>query len=237
MRYLFDIGNTRVKWALEEGGRITSAGAFLPGELSHFVSGGHSLGVSRVSISTVSSVDIRDELTRWSVDVLGVQPVVARVRREFMGVKVAYGRVENLGVDRWLAMLGAWNKRNEACVVIDAGTTITVDYIGINGDHGGGLIVPGVDLMRSALFDRTSAVKVEKLSLEEDWRLGCDTVPCVSGGISAMIKGFLSEVVQRVDDGAAIVLSGGDAELVRSLLGRKAELRPHLVLEGLMCVS
>lgn len=237
MRYLFDVGNTRVKWALEDEGRVMSSGAFLPGELDHFIGEKHAEEVSHVRISTVSSVEIRDKLIRWSADELGVQPLVAHVTREFLGLKVAYARVENLGVDRWLAMLAAWHKRNEACIVIDAGTTITVDYVGVSGVHAGGLIVPGVELMRGALFDRTCAVKVDKLSLSEDWSLGCDTVPCVSGGISAMITGFLSEIVQRGDENAAIILSGGDAKLVQSMLGRQAELRPHLVLEGLMCVS
>ncbi len=240
MRYLFDIGNTRIKWGLVEGGIIVQSGALLPGELGEFCSGvsaSKAGELSSVSISSVAGDDLSDEIAAWSRDSLGLVPYIASVERELAGVCVGYDKLENLGVDRWLAMIAAWQRCQGRCIIISAGTAITVDYLDGAGRHEGGLIVPGLNLMRQALFDHTDAVKADPFELFAGWEPGTDTKPCVANGITAMIKGFVAEVCGGEYESLPVFLAGGDAKPLSVWLEKRVEVVPHLVLEGLMCVS
>ncbi len=239
MRLLFDIGNTRIKWGLSEGGDIAESGAFLPSELGGFCENVFARRdtVHAVSISSVAGLGLCEEIGGWSRDSFGLVPYIAKVERESAGVRVAYDRLQNLGVDRWLAMIAAWQRCRGACIVISAGTAITVDYLDDAGCHEGGLIVPGVNLMRRSLFDRTDAVKVDGFDLAGVWEPGRDTIPCVSNGIASMLKGFVGEVCGDGFESLPVFLSGGDAKSLAVWLEKRAEVVHHLVLEGLMCVS
>ncbi|MFL0801890.1 MAG: type III pantothenate kinase [Agarilytica sp.] len=240
MKLLFDVGNTRIKWGLSKGGEIAESGAFFASELKEFcaqVSKSKCGEVGTISISSVAGLGLRDEIAAWSRDSLGLVPYIANVEREVAGVRVSYDNLANLGVDRWLAMIAAWQRCRSECIVISAGTAITVDYLGHTGHHGGGLIVPGVNLMRRVLFDRTNAVKVDAFKLLDAWAPGADTIPCVKNGIAAMVKGFIGEVCGSGFESLPVFLSGGDAKSLSVWLESRAEVAPHLVLEGLMCVS
>lgn len=254
MKYLFDIGNSRVKWARVNDAGVQSRGVFAAADLHDFFDKSHPK-IDAVSIAEVSGGDVAQKICEWSESELNAQPVLARVQREFAGVEVAYPRLNKLGVDRWLAMLGAWSRVKSACIVIDGGSALTVDYINDEGKHLGGFIVPGVDMMRQALFDRTHAVKIPEMTLRPDWQLGSDTMPCVENGISAMLLGFIREVLNierayRSVVSPAVLVSGGDAEVIASVVQfvksenpvkvfplKHIEVCPDLVFEGLMCVS
>ncbi len=240
MKLLFDVGNTRIKWMLADGGEAEDAGALLLDELSAlFATLDERLkgvSVTSVALACVATPDVEKKISNWAQQRFGVAVVVARVQRHFAGVEVAYQELSHLGVDRWLAMLGAWSLRPSAAIVIDAGSAITVDYLSAHGQHEGGLIVPGLNLMRKALYQNTSSVKVPALGLPAEWEPGVDTMPCVANGLAAMASGFLSAVVQK-RSGANVILTGGDADALLPYFDVSVESRPQLVLEGLMCVS
>ncbi len=254
MKYLFDIGNTRVKWALSDGKQIHDRGVISAGGILDFFKGDHP-EVDEVSIAEVSGGHIAQEVSDWAQKAFGVQAVLAKVEKQFSGVEVAYSHVGNLGVDRWLAMLGAWARVGGACIVIDAGTALKVDYIDGSGCHMGGFIVPGIDMMRRALFDGTHAVKVPELKVDPEWTPGKDTLPCVEGGVGAMLVGFVREALRAEkvfgpDVMPVLLLAGGDVEVVTRIIHhlenekpvkasplKRIEVCSDLVFEGLMCVS
>lgn len=74
------------------------------------------------------------------------------------GVRNAYTQPEQLGVDRWLAVIGAHALERGAVCVVSAGTALTIDGIDADGRHLGGIIVPGLDLMISSLLRSTSDI-------------------------------------------------------------------------------
>ena len=139
IRLLFDIGNTRLKWALANGFTITARGSE-PTELDGvascikeiertLVDKGYqkvesalicSVGPKVVLSSTVSTVEER----------LGVVAQVVGVTASAVGVQNFYEDQSRLGVDRWVAVLGAAQESNSlATIVVDAGTAITIDYL------------------------------------------------------------------------------------------------------------
>ncbi len=236
-----DIGNTRCKWAVSNTQSFVLSGAFLlddPAALKKMLLAELSdHDCSLESFSDILVASVRDEAQSqiWEKEFKNVSNAsvwFAKVESLLDGFRIAYKTTSNLGVDRWLAMLAARKRFDGASIVIDAGSALTIDYINEQGNHDGGLIVPGVSMMSRALFSETHAVKVEQVSLDNDWRPGDDTLPCVSNGISAAFKGLLNEIQQKRE--AQVVLTGGDAVLLSRMLPSCVNIVEHLVLEGLL---
>lgn len=114
--------------------------------------------------------------------------------KNLAGVTNGYKNAAQLGVDRWLVVVAAYAKTQTACMVIDCGTAITVDYIGADGVHLGGCIAPGLRLMSSALNCNTQLVSdVSNVIGGEPLLAGRDTQVAVGLGIRSMLTGFVKE--------------------------------------------
>gem|GEM_PF-835709 len=94
----------------------------------------------------------------------GVEVEFARSVAAAGGVTNGYARPETLGVDRWLAVLAAYQKWRKAVLVVDLGTAVTLDYVDDMGRHLGGYIVPGSHLMQSSLLKDTAAIDFQQSS-------------------------------------------------------------------------
>lgn len=246
MKLFLDAGNTRIKWQLREKTEVITSGAFSLDSFSSTITNlanyvlrqGSPLEV--VAVSSVLGGQDEQDMDYSIKALLGLSCRFAKVKREFDGLRIAYDHLDNLGVDRWLILL-ALHRRYPGCnnLVVGAGSAITADYLGADGGHLGGLIVPGVRLMKDALFSRTAAVKVESLTLPQNWVLGCDTLPCVENGVAAMLKGFAEQITNASScfEGSGlqrVVLTGGDAEVLRPYFGADAQIIESLVVEGLV---
>ena len=151
-----------------------------------------------------------------------------------------YKSIEQLGADRWAAIVGAWNICHGPVCVVDAGTAVTIDVIAERGQHKGGIIIPGFYLLRAALNQETSDIndfagKGKDANAGSAW-YGRDTRSAVEKGILFMLKATIDAAISELSvDGQtpALLLSGGDAEILGPLLSHTAEQRPLLVLEGL----
>jgi type III pantothenate kinase len=100
-------------------------------------------------------------LIQWSKHQFGIAPQFARSTFTAANVSSAYDVPERLGVDRWLAMLAAYNSLSEAVVVIDLGSAMTADGISKAGHHVGGYIAPGLRMMAQSLLARTDLVRFD----------------------------------------------------------------------------
>jgi type III pantothenate kinase len=146
------------------------------------------------------------------------------------GIKNSYTEPHRMGVDRWLALVGAWVPRREALLVFDAGTALTCDVINAQGEHEGGFIMPGSQLMEAALRRDTQRIRyddIQPTSLEA----GRSTAACVVSGTWTALVGAVTSLQARYPRYGSI-LTGGDGQALLDL-GVRAEWRPHLVLEGL----
>src|SRR5665811_873452 len=85
------------------------------------------------------------------------------VAREMQcGVRNGYSNAGQLGSDRWAALIAAWHLVRGKCLVVNCGTAITIDTLSEEGKFLGGLILPGVDLMRRSLVAATSQLRLEQ---------------------------------------------------------------------------
>ena len=221
-----DVGNSRIKWRC---GKAT--GVVDTHELPDVTP-----AVARVRISSVAQKEeaLSDAVQRK----YGVTPEFAHCTRQLGRVMNGYRDVTMLGVDRWLAIVAAWNQTRSACLVIDAGTALTADFVFHSGLHHGGYIVPGIASLHDVLGARTANVQVESEDFKW-WDLSPakDTVGAVRHGTVLMAAQWINHCCelaeQTLGKPLALLLTGGDGEFLQPLLRSGFELRPHLVLDGL----
>ncbi|WP_237060404.1 type III pantothenate kinase [Microbulbifer sediminum] len=237
-----DIGNTRGKWRLvqPESGHATARGVLATDDLARgrVPAQWSSAGPQRVRVANVAGSRVAGWLAAALRESLSLEPEFARVERHCAGVTCGYRDTGALGVDRWLAVLAAHRRDPSPALVVDCGSAVTLDLLGAGGRHLGGYILPGLELMRRALSADTDAVKVpgqfvEGMSLAP----GVNTVEAVNRGLPLMVMGAIEQSLAELRRSEAIEpllwLTGGDGQLLASLLESEAELVPDLVFEGL----
>ncbi len=157
---------------------------------------------------------------------------IARTLAACAGVRVAYPQPQRLGVDRFLALLGARAAGGDV-LVVGVGTALTIDLLDAAGQHHGGRIAASPTLMRQALHQRAVQLSpaggryVEFADDTDDALVsGCD------GAAVALVERSLREAAQRLGRIPALLVHGGGAEPLLPWLPQAAP-RPALVLEGL----
>ena len=239
---LVDIGNTRVKAALIEGGAtrmLPTAGTRddLPfGAWAEIIT----RRPQRVLVSNVAGPEMAMHLVRYTREHWQLDPEFAVPCRSRAGMTTRYQQPEKLGVDRWLAALAAYHEARAAVCVIDVGTALTVDVVTFDGSHLGGLIAPGPDLLRTSLTRGTAQLESEGLSLVEGF--ADNTRDAISLGCTDAIGGLLLRVAVRLEQHEPReefhwYLTGGAAPLVAALLPTPAVHLPDLVLRGLAVLA
>ena len=232
-----DIGNSRIKWRRFADDRkvVTSRGinldinGFLAEQANHEKP-------SAVRLSNVSDTKISSKIADWAGVNWNIQPIVAVVCAECSGVKIQYKDVSRLGVDRWLAMLAAYNQSNGPCLIIDSGTAFTLDVINEEGLHLGGYILPGLRLMRESLVSKTG-IRLADQVLEPRLELGNSTQEAVfNGGVASLVALVEKEIEEQRNKGFKpnVFITGGDASVLDDLLTYpKSTIEEDLVLDGL----
>lgn len=228
-----DIGNTFVKWRYGDSqGRLPTRQLKISGLIAAC-----SQPPERIRLGSVAAEDqvkhLMHELGRhW-----GVPLEVAATTDFAAGVTNSYADPASMGVDRWLAMIAAYNEFSRPCCVVDCGSAITVDYIDASGQHLGGYIMPGARLLRAGLLSNTERIVVNERGC--DWHHqgpGTDTNGAVNQGLNLILNAVANEIgssiTQRLGDQAVLVICGGDGEVFQKTVG-KGLLRPNLVLDGL----
>ena len=237
-----DCGNSFIKWRVIErissdlvsGGVVDSDSALLDAVASIE---GLQLACSR--LVSVRSVDETLKLTSEISDRFGVSTVCAKPSRLLAGVSNGYDEYERLGMDRWLALVGAYNIAGKACVVLDLGTAVTSDFVGPDGQHLGGFICPGLPLMRNQLKTHTRRIRYDDAAAEQAYSSflpGRSTAEAVERGCALMIRGFAVTQVEIAHEhwgnDFLVFVTGGDADLVKeSVAGSK--FVPDLIFVGL----
>jgi len=240
MMLLLDVGNTSVKWAVRENAEMSPAGCFQhQGEdfkaLAQTAWGDLQVP-EKIVVSNVAGSDIGDSLTGWALNHWDLSPVFVRVTDRALGVTNAYAKPADLGVDRWMALVGAHSSSSGALCIVDCGTAITLDFLTADGVHRGGLILPGVDMIERMLLDNTAGIK---LSNDPQFvtPFASGTGEAVHGGAIYMVTAAINRIVSDmgVESGTRpeVIITGGNAGQIQSLLSCSPRHEPSLVLKGL----
>lgn len=149
--------------------------------------------------------------------------------------RIIYESRATMGVDRFLAAYGAWSQRGNSCIVIDAGTACTIDYIDQRGVFQGGVIMPGLRTMEAELHKSAKALPAVERIIPNEWPPKSTRTAMqwgVYGSYIAAIEAHIYHFVKN-DGNAEIWLTGGDAELLKPLLPSGIAVDEFLVFKGL----
>jgi type III pantothenate kinase len=151
-------------------------------------------------------------------------------------IKVKTEHPVETGVDRALTIAAAYEQLGKACVVVDAGTAVTVSFCNDQGEFLGGAIAPGVSMMLQALHDNTA--RLPKIEFERPTELfGRDTTGAIQQGVYHAIRGLVKETVENyameLNNWPEVIATGGDAAKLFEGWELIHAISPDLTLYGI----
>jgi type III pantothenate kinase len=239
---LLDVGNSRIKWITWQNGHRLEYKAHPIWRLDELRTALASGRPDWVGISCVAGDPVRTDLAKL-FESTGVVPFWLRPQAEAHGLVNRYERPESLGADRYAIAIAAVRRRLGPCVVVSAGTALTVDAIAGEGELLGGMIVPGVGLMRRALETGTAALA----GAEGNWQAfpratGDAVVTGIWTAMAASVMTMQARLSARLGRDVGVVVTGGDARPLAARLqdvgcSTGAHVIDNMVLEGLLWVA
>lgn len=226
MNLAIDIGNTAMKWATFEGHSLIDSGVW--------------------SAESEPWKDVDNAVVCASGDLSKYQQLFASFHFPLtyfnanspLPIRLDYKTPETLGPDRIAAACGAWAVHpGKDCLVIDAGTCITVDFLDHEGIYHGGAIMPGLGMNLRALH--TFTAKLPLITLDGVTKvpvLGRSTEESILAGTLGAtmlaLAGYVALYRQKCPE-LQVLLTGGDADRLTAAGASGWELQPHLTLIGL----
>lgn len=243
-KLLIDIGNTNLKWCWLEGGKRTSL-QYMPHRREALPDlaqrcWADSKRPEAVFIANVAAPALNHHIDRWMRHNWMLAPSFLVSEADSFGVQNAYGRPEQLGVDRWLTLVAVHNQYPGPACIVDSGTAITIDVIREEGQHLGGVILPGFELMRGALLENTHIPRVQSIQGTLNI-LGKDTESAVASAClnaaAALVERVFNTATEMIGKCPDVFMTGSDAVLLQSALTIPTKLQPELVMLGLSVVA
>ena len=242
---VIDVGNSRMKWAMRGPAGWTARGAVAIQDIGSLTvrdwqnleRPARAVGVNVAG--EAARVRVEGQLSRWRMPIEWLAAAA-----EAGGVRNGYEHPGQLGADRWVSLIAARRRAiaaNEAsprsCIVVNAGTAVTIDALDANGVFRGGLILPGINLMLRALADNTAALRLQRGEFKPFPATTADAL--FSGAIQAVCGAIEQMRWQVRDDGGEITcyLTGGSAPDIAPHLAPRVEHVENLVLEGVLVLA
>lgn len=250
-----DAGNSRTKWALfDDAGEVVWQDLCLNADIDSAIFLPDHLIASRTIIANVAGADHAEKISAQLLKFHITQPHWAKSGTQACGLKNNYAQPEMLGIDRWAAMIAVWHQIKAPCVVVNAGTAVTIDGIypievenSSSGEFKGGLILPGLRLMQQSLGQATAQLPSpdnEQPSAHHSARhtiFAQNTTDAMFFGALYAVAGAITLMSHTLNamfrTWPNIVMSGGDARTIHKNMTadvtRQTIIVDNLVLQGL----
>ena len=230
--WLFDLGNSRFKFAPLQGDRAGDVQAWAHGAEGMAAQPPHSLPTGGTAfVASVAAPSLTTAMLQQLQARFGDVRVV-RTSAECAGVRIAYAKPEKFGVDRFLALLAAATARRPV-LVVGVGTALTIDLLDAEGQHHGGRISASPTTMREALHARAVQLPASGGDYSE---FANDTADALASGCDgaavALVERSARHAQALLGVAPALLVHGGGAPALLPLLGH-AHFQPSLVLDGL----
>ena len=235
MNLLIDMGNTRLKWAVGNGLDISVGLPVCNADIDwdslfqlwQAIDPPNQLAISCVSANQLFGLVLSVAKELWPK----ANIVLAKSEANGFGLINSYQNPEKLGVDRWLGMIASYHLHQKVFCMVDCGTAITVDVVDNSGKHLGGLISPGLTLMKESLAKGTENLNLSQATYP--FGLANFTDAAIHNGTLLAACGLIELALKTQPDNLQLLLTGGDAEAIAAHLSKSAIVDPDLVLRGL----
>lgn len=250
MTVLVDAGNSRFKWCELCGGDLGKVyvSAYASPDRAQAVLAALNAAHAprRIVIASVLGDSFRQEFMRLVAARYRHQPEFV-ISDSAYGIELAYDNPESFGADRFCALVAARRRFHDPCIVVDCGTAVTIDALNAQGRHLGGLILPGLELMRRSLIQHTARISFGSDGDSDDQALfGRSTAQGVKVGARLALTAAIDRIV--ADMSAYIVrlhgevpvrniMTGGAGMHMLGYLAAHYEFEPKLVLQGLAVIA
>ena len=232
-----DAGNSRIKWRVGLQGVYESRGTVINEDLELFFDElDKILSIKKIFISSVANLSFLSRMSRYSFKRKCLL-FIAKTQKTTAGVICGYKDPSLLGIDRWLGIVAAYNCYKSPCVIVDAGTMLTIDIVNGIGKHLGGYILPGIEISREMINSNAAEIELGKVHTDYMVNLspGKSTEECVTRGEFLMIRSLVRFIIEDLNEEkkVKIITTGGNGRELVSVLGKSACYEPELILDGL----
>lgn len=249
MLLCIDVGNTHTHFACVGDTGTSELRHLRTRELDHYADGmgpqlsrlfGEAPGLEGVAFCSVvpeATERLLRVFSQWSLSV----PVFQLTAEKRLGVAIGYPRPGEIGQDRLANAAGAAALVGTPAIVIDMGTAVTFDVVTRQNGYEGGIIAPGVEVMRRYLHEQTALLPRLDESIDVPRAIGQSTIEAMrigtvigfGGMIQALLEAVLAELAARGERDIPILATGGSADLLRKSLKTPFRVVPDLTLQGL----
>lgn len=161
--------------------------------------------------------------------------------RSYPDMPILYGNPNEVGPDRIVNAVGAFDRYKCSLIVIDFGTATTFDAISRKGEYLGGAISPGIAISSEALFAHASKLPRVEIFKPPERVVGKDTIGSIQSGLIFGYAGLVDGIVQRMKKEMAsnpkVIATGGLAPLIHDVAHTIESVEPDLTLQGLRIIS
>ena len=236
-----DAGNSRVKWGWHDGHQWTSIATV---SLIEFAASSDHINPfsvtheapERIVISNVAGEGAHQLLVNWT-SIFDAEPLWLRAEAERCGVRNRYERPEQLGPDRWAALIAARAVHTGPSLVVNAGTATTVDMLSADGTFLGGAILPGVELMRFVLHEHTGRLPIQEGKYSDTPRNTIDAIETGCRHAQAGAVERMYRVFREVAPAPLCLVAGGAGRTLVDQLSMPRRYVENLVLDGLAHIA
>lgn len=227
-----DIGNSSIKAAYKEDLDWIRPDSFKIKNASELVEW---INQHQKDFGMVVIASVVDTTTEAIVNRLDIEKVRVLTVSDIPADLLDYKTPETLGLDRFFACYGAVAQTSKPAVVIDAGTACTIDYMSGDFVFRGGIIMPGIGILEKSLREFAPNLPAVLRTLPDEWP-GKSTKNSLRWGLYGAFRNSIHSLLNTYEeqfDDFDIMITGGDAEWLSSILERESKVRPMLVFEGI----
>ena len=235
---LIDSGNSAIKCRVVEQGSTVDEyfPIYLNSELLEFENYLQSISTDIIYLASVSSEQIKQQVISL-ISATGMPFNVMSPLAELGGLKNGYENYEQLGVDRWLTLIAAYDLTRTDVIIIDAGTAIKIELLSRQKGFLGGAILPGFNTSPERFKALFSSIDFNHPDINNSTRPGLSTVACINKQFPVSIDSInkiLLDWLSLLDKSVTVLLCGKDAALLEHKLTLEHKVVSDLIFKGML---